>query len=416
MIFPRDDDDVEYISPEKEVNVGLWTLFAGATVFLGLRLWCKYTRRTGLWYDDYVLIASWVVLMVTDIIITAEFATGYSSGYWDDRMHILINISSCGTLIGQAWSKSALGITLLRMSNKRQMAILWFCLISMNIFMILKVFFQWAKYCGKKDYQNWYRIQGPCINYTAEEDIKVAGNTYNIIMDFIFACFPWWITWSLEKMRRIEKFALCATMSLGMVVAIISAVRTTWKDREIMHVHDEYYIWRNGMSNIWYSAEVAGTIIVQCIPILRPFLRDIHVSLTSKKISDAEGCQSNTWRSRGSTLVDAKRGSGQMNGEDNGRPGPDTIPLSVITEEHDVKKDLSIIAEEQFDTRKTSSSPLGSDKSKICVGPLFGDAWPLSGKERTNNLIRSAQYNTWIDLDDDQPKGLSPPPSRIERS
>src|SRR5690349_21608950 len=107
------------------------------------------------------------------------------------------------------------------------------------------------------------------------------------------------------------------------------------------------------MSNIWYSAEVAGTIIVQCIPILGPLLRDIHVSLTSKKSSDAECCQSNTWRSRGSTLVDAKRGSGQMNGEDNGKPGADTIPLSVITEEHDVKNDLSIIAEEQFDTRKT---------------------------------------------------------------
>jgi hypothetical protein len=115
--------------------------------------------------------------MTTDAIITYEFTTGYVSGNWNDRMHILINISSCGTLIGQAWSKTALGITLLRLSSKKQLAILWFCIITMNIFMIFKVFFQWAKYCGKDGYQNWYRLQGHCISYTFEEHFKVGGNS-----------------------------------------------------------------------------------------------------------------------------------------------------------------------------------------------------------------------------------------------
>jgi hypothetical protein len=117
------------------------------------------------------------VLLVTDILISCEYATGYVTGNWDDRMHILINISGCGTLIGQSLSKSALGITLLRLSNRKQRTILWFCLISMNLFALLKVFFTWAKYCGKSDYQNWYRFQSHCISYTAEERIKVGGNS-----------------------------------------------------------------------------------------------------------------------------------------------------------------------------------------------------------------------------------------------
>lgn len=154
--------------------------------------------------------------MITNIFISVEFATGYITGNWDDRMHILINISSCGTLIDTALSKTALGITLLRMSNRTQAIILWFCIISMNLFMIIKVFFQWAKYCGRDDYQNWYRLQGPCISYNFEESFKVVGNTDNIVMDFVFAAFPWWITWNLE-MRRVEKIALCMTMSLGML-------------------------------------------------------------------------------------------------------------------------------------------------------------------------------------------------------
>lgn len=61
-LTPRDSDDpiVRYISPYTELNAGLWSLFAAATVFLSLRVWCKVNERHGLWYDDHILIASWV--------------------------------------------------------------------------------------------------------------------------------------------------------------------------------------------------------------------------------------------------------------------------------------------------------------------------------------------------------------------
>jgi hypothetical protein len=115
--------------------------------------------------------------MATNILITCEYATGYNKGNWNDRMHILINISSCGTLVGQAWSKTALGITLLRISDRKQSVILWFCIFTVNLYMILKVFFTWAKYCDMADYQNWYRFQGPCINYTFEDRFKTGGQS-----------------------------------------------------------------------------------------------------------------------------------------------------------------------------------------------------------------------------------------------
>lgn len=93
---------------------------------------------------------------------------------------------------------------------------------------------------------------------------------YNIIMDFAFALFPWIITWKLD-MRRHEKIVLCATMSLGMLIAIVSAVRTGWKDSGNKRDPDYYCksawicgctVWycstlmqhllgRNALSNIW---------------------------------------------------------------------------------------------------------------------------------------------------------------------
>ncbi|KAK0101728.1 hypothetical protein ONS95_006883 [Cadophora gregata] len=412
MNSPR-ADDVVYISPVKEVNAGLWTLFTGATVFLGLRLYCKLSRRTGLWYDDYVLILSWLVLLANDIIIDIEWSTGYVKGDWDDRMHILINISSCGTLIGQALSKTALGITLLRMSNKKQSAILWYCIISMNVYMIIKCFFQWAKFCGKNDYQNWYNIQGPCLNYDIVQDFEVGGNTYNIVMDFVFAAFPWWITWSLE-MRKVEKIALCLTMSLGMFVAIMSAVRTWWKDRPIMHVHDEYYIWRNGMSNIWYSAEVAGTIIVQCIPILRPFLRDIKTSMSSKR----DQINSVARQSRVISTPNAEfKSKHHFDLED--QDSKYKTSFQTASDKHTTEVfALDIIPEEPGERRRgslnsQSPSETGRLTPMLPSGPLFADqSWRFSvmtGSDRTE-MLSPLPNTSWIDLE--QQKGLSPAPPR----
>lgn len=68
-----------------------------------------------------------------------------------------------------------------------------------------------------------------------------------------------------------------------MIVAIVSAVRTGWKDEG--NDKDAWYFWRNAHSNIWYSSEIVGTIIVQCIPVLRPLLRDIRTSMTSRKLA-----------------------------------------------------------------------------------------------------------------------------------
>ncbi|KAF3385650.1 hypothetical protein F1880_002368 [Penicillium rolfsii] len=221
LIISRDNSSSDvtmptFVDPTKEVNMGLWCLFAGASVFLGLRIWVKFTRLHGLWYDDYILVASWVVLLVNDILICWEYANGYVSqtGEWNRHMHIIINVTSCGTLIGQAWSKTAFGVTLLRISNKWQSYVLWFCIATMNIFMIIKCILQWAKVCnGTGDYQASYRLNF-CIHTKFRNGVKEGGQVYNVIMDFVFALFPWMIAWKLN-MRRNEKIALSATLSLG---------------------------------------------------------------------------------------------------------------------------------------------------------------------------------------------------------
>lgn len=90
-------------------------------------------------------------------------------------MHILINITSCGTLIGQALTKTAFAVTLLKLTKDWQRWVLWFCIASMNSYMIIKVFFQWAKVCGKPSYDNWYRFD-MCLQPKFRDDFKEGGN------------------------------------------------------------------------------------------------------------------------------------------------------------------------------------------------------------------------------------------------
>jgi hypothetical protein len=148
-------------------------------------------------------------------------------------MHILITITSCGTLVGQALSKTAFAVTLIKLTkgwtHPAYSWALWFCVGSMNLFMVVKVIFQWGKICNKKSYDVYYRLDF-CLDAKFRDDFKEAGNgafltfhmmrrsltrrlVYNIIMDFILASVPWIITWNLD-MRKAEKIGLCITMSL----------------------------------------------------------------------------------------------------------------------------------------------------------------------------------------------------------
>ncbi|KAF2770783.1 hypothetical protein EJ03DRAFT_269874 [Teratosphaeria nubilosa] len=301
-VFAR-NPDIHYVDPTVRLNVGIWALWGGATAFLAARIWTKTRRGSGLWCDDYILIVSWLVLTANDALICAEYATGYVNPHWGDRMHIMIATSSCGTLIGLSLTKTAFAVTLLNLTRgfkhwRKCHAVLWFCIVTMNSYNFVKCILEWAKVCGDKSYDKWYRLDF-CLEPHFRNRFKENGNIYNIVMDFVFAAYPWIITWNL-RMTRKDKIGLCLTMSLGILVAIASAIRTEWK----YHVQkkDQWYFWNNAMSNIWYSSEVAGTIIVQCVPVLRPLLKELHFTLRSKKFasgSEEIAFEMGRWRGAG---------------------------------------------------------------------------------------------------------------------
>jgi len=145
-----------------------WGLAALASAFLGLRLYCKLNIRRGLWWDDWVLIASWCTIVATGVtttVLVKDFKYGHHD--WDldiyDPVRFMIVIYSRATITITAivWTKTAFAITLLRLTTGMTKAFVWFIIISMNVAMGFGAMVPWIQ-C-KPLAKGWIRdLHGTC--------------------------------------------------------------------------------------------------------------------------------------------------------------------------------------------------------------------------------------------------------------
>lgn len=54
-----------------EINFALWMLTCISALFLSLRLYCKSYRHKDLWWDDWILILSWVSVTESQVYFRA---------------------------------------------------------------------------------------------------------------------------------------------------------------------------------------------------------------------------------------------------------------------------------------------------------------------------------------------------------
>lgn len=384
---PRAGPDMKFVNPESQVNWGIWTLFVGATAFLTLRIWSKMHRRHGLWWDDHILVSSWVVLLATNIFITIELRTGYVSETWDDRMLILVSISSCLITVGQTLSKTAFAVTLLRITESWQRYALWVIIVSLNLYLVILLFLNWVNYCGQDAY--WWKMPSVCAPYDTVFQIKIGQNVFNIIIDFVLSLFPWLVTWKL-RIERYEKVGLCVAMSLGTVIAIFTSVRTWYMLDPNLNTYDSWYVWRQGHTEIWYQAEVAGTIIVQTLPVIRLIVQDLQISLMSTKLNETAGQiatvgtgtnktarNSRAWAAANNphslsdvsvSYAGSRRSSraASAHGDDGGEAG---LAVGTRTVEHFELRDLEKLStEDHRDQRESRSTFSNGDERVVHIG------------------------------------------------
>ncbi len=144
-----------------------WMLAALATLFLGLRIYCKLSRALQLWWDDWILLVSWVTLVVQVSITSYLVSLGWGKHAWDfdanniPKIYLPLPVRATFTLTLIAWTKTAFGLTLLRLTEGWLKRVVWFIIVTVNIALGLSALLTWVQ-C-KPLYAAWtFGAAGEC--------------------------------------------------------------------------------------------------------------------------------------------------------------------------------------------------------------------------------------------------------------
>ncbi|QSZ32156.1 hypothetical protein DSL72_001727 [Monilinia vaccinii-corymbosi] len=248
----------------------LWVEITLSLVFIGLRLYTRTYVGGASGSDDYILVFSWLLMMVFAACISRSVAYGMgahaSAMTLDDRARGIFWL-----LIGQFFVSIAMGISkcavtafLMRIVNKTWHKVLLYFLMAA---ILLLCFFLAAAIllrCTPFEAILDVRIQGKCTLNLAV--IAKVICSFSAALDFFLAGFPWLVIWGLN-MKRKEKIAICISLSLGVIAGVCGVLRTMTLDS--LNDTDDY-LYSVSNSIIWTMSELTATIICVSIPALRP--------------------------------------------------------------------------------------------------------------------------------------------------
>ncbi|KAK3396951.1 hypothetical protein B0T20DRAFT_356987 [Sordaria brevicollis] len=252
-----------------------------SAVFIVLRFYSKRLKQAKFFIDDYILIASWILVLVQTILIlwSTQFGLGTPVAQLNmKKLPTLVEWTPTALFIAMnaaGLSKLSFFITLVRVSPKRwQRVALWFVAIHSTALLFF------VSILGYIDC-NFYRRTDPMHHHSCVPDhlAKIFAITvlmHGAIVEFFLSFVPALLLWNLEMNRR-EKIGLICAMSLGFFSSILAAMKA--KDHwEAVFGHpeiklpDTYILGREAVFGI---TEVCMTIIAACIPFLRPLLHKI---------------------------------------------------------------------------------------------------------------------------------------------
>lgn len=140
-----------------QANVANWILTAASGAFLFVRLWCRF-RFSKLWWDDFVLTAAWVILLVAAALLSCTISAGYATDDQQRAFYRFQNASTSMTTIATSWAKVAFAFTLIRISPSRVLTYFLFAVIvTANLILVLGMLSIWIPAC--EDPRKMYRPQ-----------------------------------------------------------------------------------------------------------------------------------------------------------------------------------------------------------------------------------------------------------------
>ncbi|KAI1209561.1 uncharacterized protein F4807DRAFT_460778 [Annulohypoxylon truncatum] len=247
-----------------QTNSITWAFVAVATTFLGLRMACKRRRRSHLWSDDWFLVASWVPLTISCVLVSVNIAAGFGKHDEDIDPEVLGELGLRNVVVGSlftissAWSKTSFAISLLRIATPHMRILIWTVVASMNIFLHVAAVLTWVA-CHPIEKLWMYTPEGECWPSAIIMPMGVFFNAYSGFSDLVLVLLSWRIVMKL-RINLKEKIGVAIAMSMGLFAGGIAIVKTV--ELTVINERD-------------FNSEIATTIIAASIPVLRTLICDL---------------------------------------------------------------------------------------------------------------------------------------------
>ncbi|TDZ24740.1 hypothetical protein Cob_v002411 [Colletotrichum orbiculare MAFF 240422] len=350
------------------INAVVWSQSGLSLFFLCLRVYCKFKKHRGLWWDDHVLIASWLALFVSSIISSVNVSLGFGKHVFEvnpahfPAMGLNSQVASTVSIAAAVWSKTSFAMTLLRIESKGWTRyLIWFAIVSMNLFMGLNALAGWVQ-CAPIE-KNWHPdLPGKCWDPKVATYYGVFAAGYSALMDILLAMLPWKLIWGLQ-MKMKEKIGVGVAMSMGVLAGSTAIVKCT----TIPTLLSGDFTYDGSDLVIWGTVETGVTIVAASIPVLRVLVRD--VASTARKYYG---------NSAGTRTGGNQAGGNQTGGNRLGITRSNTVTVTTTTRKGSVKK------KDKLADDRSDRSILGDDEE-----PEFGKI------VRTNEIV--VEYDTRSD-------------------
>ncbi|KAH7109981.1 hypothetical protein EDB81DRAFT_832718 [Dactylonectria macrodidyma] len=284
----------------------VWILAVLSAIFLALRLYCKLAKRRPLWCDDYVLLISWLCLLVSVAVVTYLVRLGFGKHVQDVppnnlwQHSLVFSINRIFAVLAVSLSKTSFALTLLRIAGRWMKLFILATITVMNILFVAYILLHWLQ-CTPAE-KLWHpEIPGTCLPNHTLLIYTMTVAALSGVMDCILALLPWKIVWWEAQINVKEKAGVALAMSMGIFAGATAFVKTAM----LMTRASTDFSYNGARLLIWGSAEIAVTIIAASIPILRVLVSDIHSS--ANKFSSQNSKRTTTNRTKTKTVIRCQR-------------------------------------------------------------------------------------------------------------
>lgn len=230
------------------------------------------------------------MLFIEAVITQIDQALGFGKRLIDIDPKNVLTIALYGSVaasiscFASTFSKISFGVTLLRLTTGKIRWTVWFCVVTLFVFMLPSAFIIWIQ-CTPTAKAWDPALEGHCWDPVYTVNYGIFNAAWCAVADFYLALLPWTLIWGLQ-MRIREKIGVGIAMSMGLLYVSVlgshthtltihsAGVCAILKGVYVIQLRQADFSYNGKDVTIWTAVETAVAIIGASIPVLRVFFRE----------------------------------------------------------------------------------------------------------------------------------------------